>query len=307
MFELTQNPFGKHRLYTMHHPETGDGFSIVPGLGATVLELQLRGNNVLDGYQSPEELEAGEWGKSAVLFPFPNRLKDGHYHWLGQDYYFPINSAGTGNAIHGFVRKESFEVVRIELSKEHAEISCRLNYRGQHAWYPFPFSLEVTFSITNRSAFSVSFFVKNRHREAIPIGLGWHPYFRLAANAKDHTLQLPLCSRVEIDQRMIPTGVRSPYIEFLQEKPLGDTVLDHCFHLEDGHLLYHLTLKAAGRSLDLAASRELFPYFQVFTPPHRESIALEPMSCNINAFQNGEGLVSLPAGEDWTGAFFIMG
>ncbi|MBK8968210.1 MAG: hypothetical protein IPM36_16400 [Lewinellaceae bacterium] len=303
MFELTQSPFGKYRLYTLHHPETGDGFSIVPGLGATVLELHFRGTNVLDGYQSPEELEAGKWGKSALLFPFPNRLKDGAYRWLGENHFFPINHAASNNAIHGFVRYEAFEVVRIELTNETAELTCRYDYRGQHASYPFPFSLEVTFNMSYRSAFHVSFFLKNRHKEAIPVGLGWHPYFRLAGTAGEHQMQLPTCQLVEIDERMIPTGGLRTFPDFSKEKRLGDTALDNCFKVADEHTLYHLHLRAGTRLLTLAASRALFPFFQVFTPPDRQSIALEPMTCNVNAFQTGDGLVTVPAGGDWTAAF----
>jgi len=305
MFELTQSPFGKYRLYHLHHRDSGNGFSIVPGLGANVLEIQFGGQNVLDGYRSPEELEAGKWGKSALLFPFPNRLRDGHYSWLGRDYTFPINNAATQNAIHGFVRHEAFEVTRIELTTENAEITCRLDYRGHHACYPFPFTLEATFNMTDRGAFSAAFFVKNRHHEAIPAGLGWHPYFRLTDKADDHNLQLPACSVVEIDDRMLPTGTRTSHNTFSKPASVGETALDNCFHVDESNTLYHLTLHHNGRSLTLAASRDLFPFFQVFTPPHRESIALEPMTCNVNAFQNGDGLVTIPPAGDWSAAFLL--
>ncbi|TNE63251.1 MAG: aldose 1-epimerase [Bacteroidetes bacterium] len=305
MFELSQSSFGKYRRYTLHHPETGDGFSIVPGRGATVLELTFGGANVLDGYQSPEELETGKWGKSALLFPYPNRLKDGTYSWLGQDYQFPLNNASTGNAIHGFVRDESFEVVRIELTTENAGITCRYDYRGHHAWYPFPFVLEVSFNITDRKAFEVSFLLRNRHKAAIPVGLGWHPYFRLTDRADAHQVQMPPCSMVEVDDRMIPTGARRQYDHFSTLTPVGATELDNCFHVEESHALYHLTLKGRDHTLALDASRSLFPYFQIFIPPARNSVALEPMTCNINAFQNGDGLVTVPAGGDWTAAFRV--
>lgn len=305
MFELTQSPYGKYRRYTLHHPESGDGFSIVPERGANVLEILFKGSNVLDGYQSPEELEAGKWGKSALLFPFPNRLRDGHYSWLGHDYSFPLNNAATGNAIHGFVRDERFEVVRIELTTESAELTCRLDYRGQHASYPFPFMLDVTFTMTNRNEFTAAFFLKNRHQAAIPVGLGWHPYFRLTEKADDHVMQIPACARIDIDDRMIPTGSRTPYSAFAVENTVGDTFLDNCFAAPEAHSLYHLTLRGGGQQLTVSASNSQFPYFQVFTPPARESIALEPMTCNVNAFQNGDGLVTVPAGGDWSAAFML--
>ena len=47
------------------------------------------------------------------------------------------------------------------------------------------------------------------------------------------------------------------------------------------------------------ASMQDFPYFQVFTPPHRSSVALEPMSCTVDAFNNGGGLVRLMPGATW--------
>ena len=47
------------------------------------------------------------------------------------------------------------------------------------------------------------------------------------------------------------------------------------------------------------ALRKQFPYFQVFTPPHRESVALEPMSCNVDAFNNRQGLIALEPDKEW--------
>ena len=104
---------------------------------------------------------------------------------------------------------------------------------------------------------------------------------------------------------MIPTGARAAFPDFEHQKEVGDTFLDNCFAaLETG--LYGLDLEAGVRRLRVEADAAQFPFFQVFTPPHRESIALEPMSCNVDAFNNGEGLVSLEAGETWTGEMKIM-
>lgn len=304
MYQLSTSDFGPYRRYDFADPAGGHGFSVVPGKGATLIDLRFAGQSVLDGYQTPDELAAGKWGKSAVLFPFPNRLRDGRYSWLGRDYEFPINNADTANAIHGFARAEAFEVVRIELTTESAEITCRLEYDGRLAAYPFPCTLDLTFAQSNRNDFSVSFFLKNHHTEAIPAGFGWHPYFRLAENANRHALHLPACDKVEIDERMIPTGGRTNFPDFDQEKALDDTRLDNCFAARSEGL-YRLQLAGNGKRLALAAGGASFPFFQVFTPPHRESIALEPMTCNVDAFRNGDGLVSVPPGGDWVGAFRI--
>ncbi len=305
MYELDITPFGQWRRYDIHNPLNGNGFSLVPGKGATLLDLRFSGKNVLDGYTSPEELSAGKWGKSAVLFPFPNRLRDGRYIWQNHEFAFPINNADTGNAIHGFARAEAFEVVRVELTTESAEIECRLDYKGIHDGYPFPCTLDLTFSMSNRNEFSLAFFLKNHHHQAIPAGFGWHPYFRLSEQAGDHAMHLPECEKIEIDERMIPTGARTAYETFSSDKKVADTRLDNCFQVKNTDTLYRLSLSGDKGRLSVVAGGSSFPFFQVFTPPHRESIALEPMTCNVDAFRNGEGLITVPAGGDWLEAFRI--
>lgn len=303
MFQLEESDFGPYRLYRFHDPATQHGFDIVPAVAGNVIAIRFGGRNILDGYETPEELQAGKWGKSALLFPFPNRLRDGQYSWNGRDYVFPINNVTTNNAIHGFIRHESFDVERFELTEEQAAITCRFVADGKNPAYPFPFLFKVTFAISSRGDFTARFLVTNQHDKSIPLGLGWHPYFRLTPKAEDHALHLPPCERVDIDERMIPTGNRSPYSDFQEERLLGDTQLDTCFAAAENEALVRATLRAAGHRLQIEASRKNFPFFQVFTPPMRTSIAIEPMTCNVDAFHNREGLVELDAGESWEGQF----
>lgn len=140
-------------------------------------------------------MEAGKWGKSALLFPFPNRLRDGQYSWFGHQYAFPINSAATHNAIHGFIRDEAFEVVRVELTTENAEITCRFDYRGIIR------GTRSRLCSTSRSASptgtsSTPRFLQTATTVPTTAGLGWHPYFRLTGKA-DHHHGPPACALVE--------------------------------------------------------------------------------------------------------------
>lgn len=304
MFHLEESEFGPYRRYRFQHFELGHGFDIVPEVAANVTEIRFSGRNILDGYTTPEELTAGKWGKSAILFPFPNRLRDGRYTWKGRDYVFPINNLATNNAIHGFVRHEVLQVERIELKKEMASITSRFHNDGKNPAYPFPFTFDATFAMTIQGRFIVSFSVTNEHHESIPVGLGWHPYFHLAEKADAHHLQLPACERVEIDDRMIPTGIRSPYSYFQDERWIGQTQLDTCFAVA-GESTQTSTLCADGRTLRIRASGKQFPFFQVFTPPARTSIAIEPMTCNVDAFHNGDGLVELAPAQPWAVSFEI--
>lgn len=306
LFQLDESAFGAYRVYKFHHPETMHGFDIVPAVAANVTQIRFSGTNILDGYETPEELHDGKWGKSAILFPFPNRLRDGLYSWNGCDYSFPINNASTNNAIHGFVRHESFDVERIEVTEEHASITCRFVADGKNPSYPFPFIFKATFMMSHNGEFTARFAVTNHHDQSIPVGLGWHPYFRLSAKAEDHSLHLPPCERVEIDERMIPTGQRTVYSDFQDERLLGETQLDTCFAAAQSESIVKATLRAAGHRLSVEAPRDQFPFFQVFTPPARTSIAIEPMTCNVDAFHNREGLAELAAGQTWEAQFRLI-
>lgn len=305
MYELNKTPFGKHTRFDLHNPLTGNGFSIAPSAGANVLDIQFSKQSILDGYATPEELEAGKWGKSTVLFPFPNRLRDGKYEWLGKKHQFPINNAATENAIHGFAREEAFEVEYVFLGQDMASIRCYLDYRGERASYPFPFSLELEFGIHDEGRFELKVEVTNAHHQPIPMAFGWHPYFRLANRADQHQLQLPACEKVDIDARMIPTGGRSAFADFSSSKNVGETVLDNCFQYAKTSGNYQMTLRGEGQTLKMKASAAEFPFFQVFTPPHRESIALEPMSGNVDVFNNRQGLVSLGPDGVWKGKMVL--
>ncbi len=306
MYELVKTPFGKYTRYTLQHPATGHSFSIVPERGANLLDLTIAGQPILDGYQTPEDLEVAKFGKSALLFPFPNRLDRGKYKWQGKTYQFPINNAATENAIHGFVRDEAFEVDYVFLARDHASISCSFAYDGGRDYYPFPFILEIEFMLHDSGNFTVEVACRNSHTGAIPIGFGWHPYFRLTERVDDHVLQLPACEQVAIQERMIPTGKRNAFDDFLRKKPVGRAVLDTCFRVSKPEGAYKLVLENKGQRLKVQASARQFPYFQVFTPPHRSSVALEPMSCNVDAFNNGQGLITLEPEKEWKGKMSIV-
>ncbi|MCW5922470.1 MAG: hypothetical protein KIS77_09005 [Saprospiraceae bacterium] len=299
MYELDKSAFGPYTRYTLRNPSTGNSFSVVPARGANVLDIVFSGKSILDGYRSPEELEAAKWGKSVLLFPFPNRLDRGRYEWLGKKYEFPLNNAATENAIHGFVREEAFELDYVVLAKDCAFVQCSYAYLGQRPYYPFPFVLTVEFMLGDEGIFALEATCHNTHHEPIPVGFGWHPYFRLSDRADEHLMQLPPCEMVSINERMIPTGARSEYTAFQRKKQVGDTFLDNCFASKKMAGKYKMSLEGDGRRVSVSANARHFPFFQVFTPPHRESIALEPMSCNVDAFNNGEGLVALAPGKVW--------
>lgn len=302
MYQQKIEPFGPFKKYTFFHSNSSNSFSLVPEHGACVLDLTLQGKSVLDGHQSPEALASNDWGKSALLFPFPNRLKNGSYIFDGKNYQFPINDTDLGNALHGFGLDQPMTLDTVKLEADRVAITCSFQYMGDRIYYPFPFFFEVRFRLSEAEGFSGTLFLRNEGERALPVGLGWHPYFALTERVDDTTLHLPPAQLIEIDAAMIPTGNQVDYHHFDQAKQIDQVVLDNGFALPQSENKTKVVLSDANHELHYWQDQH-FPFLQVFTPPHRRSIALEPMTCNIDAFNNGDGLAVLAPGARLEGDF----
>lgn len=301
MYQHHVTSFGEFQKHTFENTLTKNSFSLVPEFGACVLDIVFQGNSVIDGYQTPTELRLNKWGKNCVLFPFPNRLKDGIYQWGDDIYRFPINDSHTGNALHGFGMNKNMTIKKVKTTKEKAEITCVYTDLGEHEYYPFLFTFEITFSINNQQAFQVAIAAENNGTQAMPIGWGWHPYFKLSEKVDTVQLQVPACEWIGIDGQMIPTGKRYDYDEFIAMKAIKSTVLDNGFAIssEGQGARFEVVLKTDKHQLNYwqSTGENQYNFIQLFTPSYRGSIAIEPMTCNIDAFNNKEGLIVLEPGK----------
>lgn len=300
MFTLEKASFGKFEKLRLSQEDGRNAISLVPGHGACLLELTLGGVSVLDGYDTAGEMDLNNWSKSRFLFPFPNRLKHGTYHWNDQIYQFPINDGQTGNALHGLGMDKAFRYSHLDLQETQASIECTYKDEGKDPAYPFRYSFTARFSLQRNDQFSLEMAFQNLHTGPIPVGLGWHPYFKLGGDGLNSwRLQFPKAEMIGIDPYMIPTGKRYEYDRFEKARAIQAEVLDNCFLLQNQSEKAWLTLSDGQHQLAYwqEAGPNKFNYIQVFTPPHRNSIAVEPMTCNIDAFNNGDGLITLHPGE----------
>jgi aldose 1-epimerase len=73
-----------------------------PAGGFNCFRWQVRHRELL--YAAPDLFAGGKPTRSGipVLFPFPNRIRDGRYTWDGREYQLPLDDPAGKNAIHGF-------------------------------------------------------------------------------------------------------------------------------------------------------------------------------------------------------------
>ncbi|MEZ4886938.1 MAG: hypothetical protein R3E32_19570 [Chitinophagales bacterium] len=310
MFLHTVSAFGPHQKHTIHHPVSKTTFSIVPACGGFLSELLVfykdKMVNVIEGCNTYEEWQEDVYFKSTWLLPFPNRLKDGNYSFEGKNYQFPITDTNCHNALHGFVFDKTMKLQKVELTPSYAQVSLEYVYNGELAYYPFPFHLQIGYTLMDKQLI-VDTKITNSGNTKIPIGIGFHPYFQFPSKVDALQLQLPKCQKIEVEGKMIPTGKKMNYTHFEEKTTIGNLSLDTAFKAnptDSNSYKIHLTDPQNGLQLTYFQDT-IFPYFQVFTPSHRNSIAIEPMSCNVDAFNNGEGLTILERGETWAGSFGV--
>jgi len=287
MYQLEKTPFGPLEKWRIWNEKSGNTFSIVPGHGACLLDLEIGEKSIIESTKTPGELMANRWMKSALLVPFPNRLKRGTYNWDNKKYRLFLNDSITQNALHGFLMHQKMNVTATDLSKDHASITCSYEYDAHVEGYPFPFLFEVT------NSFEVKFRFQNRGAQGIPVGFGWHPYFQLDSNIDNQLLQMPASEMIGVNEHMIPTGKRYEYNEFETLKPLKSTILDNCFALSDTTKPAEVVLQNSTHRLRYwqETGQGKYNYLQIFTHPDRTSVAIEPMTCNIDAFRCHERLL----------------
>lgn len=274
--------------------------TVIPNVGAHIQSLVIKGQELIDGFENEEEVKTIAWGKSALLYPFPNRLKDGKYQWLEKEYQFPINDNGTDNALHGFGMQRPLDIANVSLNEAEATIEMTGEYDGKKDYYPWPISIKLVYKLSAEDGFSMKMEIKNESKTPIPMGMGWHPYFRLGEKPEYAQLRLPDVAKVEIDRRMIPTGRLVAMEDFTAATTINGTQLDTGFKLfrPGKRSEAELIIPDEGKMTFWQESGHgKFKYLQVFIPPARKSIALEPMTCNIDAFNNGGGLAKLMPGK----------
>jgi aldose 1-epimerase len=285
-----------------HEIQHGEQRATVVQVGGGLRAYEVAGFPVLHGYGSGEMAHAG---RGQVLAPWPNRLAGGRYHLGGETLQLPISEPDRGNAIHGLVRWRAWDVV--ESSPERLRMGHVLWPR---AGYPFTLALEVEYALSD-AGLQVTMSAENVGARAAPYGVGQHPYVRAELGPVDASaLRLPAERRLETDERQVPTGrlvdlAGTPY-DFREARPLGATRLDTAFTglLRHPDGLARVDLWGPGRERRVTVWMDRgFDYVMVFTgdtlgpDERRQSVAVEPMTCAPDAFNNGLGLLLLGPGQ----------
>jgi aldose 1-epimerase len=286
-------------LVGLHEESTGTAVAILPGYGASLHSFRVRlkdgSFNVIDSYHSLAELktELHRTFKGPKLSPFACRIAGARYSFEGRNYAFG-NAFGDGTAIHGLLYNKAFTIINEETDNTGASLTVEYLYKEEDPAYPHTYSCRVRYKLHPDSLLEVETTVANLGTETLPLADGWHPYFQLGGKIDDWRLQFHAAGIVEFNDQLIPTGHVLPYDTFNHKKPINDTFLDNCFILQPGALHPACELSNPANNLGIAFYPDPgYPYLQIYTPPERQSIAIENLSGAPDCFNNKMGLLLL--------------
>ena len=301
--KITKETFGQFTEYVLTNPETGEALYVIPEYGGIIRKMTLQKEGhfhvIIDCGDTDEQILGDNLAyPSAHLFPWANRVRDGKYAFQGIHYQLPINEMPLNNAIHGLVAFEAFEVIQAETNEEEAILTIKYVYEGKEKNYPFPFDLEIKHTFSSDEGLLMTYTIKNTGKTDMPMVLGWHPYFKIDdENADDWQISIPTRSKYLSDEQMIPKAQEA--IDLKEMTAIGDSQLDNVFRVESA-VRSTIQLFSPTKKMTLNvwqdAQKGQFQYSVVYIPSTRDSIAIEPMTGNTDAFNSGDGLIILESG-----------
>ena len=246
--------------------------------GASLQSLRLANKEIIKDL-SP--LSYAETYASALLFPFVNRVKDGKYSFEGQNYQLDINEPENNNAHHGLVYNQHFELLEAINNAENATVGLVHKADGSAQGFPFSYQFEVYYTLMAQQL-EIKVYITNLSQKAFPYTIGWHPYF-YSSDLSQTKIYLNSHQKALFDSRGLTQGFEEVHIS--EAIHIGDKHFDDCFQLKTPSINFQTPDYKISIEQDIDE-----PFFQVYTPPIRSFVALEPTTGLADSFNNKIGL-----------------
>jgi aldose 1-epimerase len=298
--------------------------SVVPSLGNRAYEMKMHGKNILHfPYADLAEFQKKP-GLNSIPFlaPWANRIDGTGFYANGKKYEFNLglgNVSKTGLPMHGLLSASGlWKVTEVAADARSAHVTSKLEFwrnPALMAQWPFAHEYEMTYRLAD-GMLEVNVVITNLSSEAMPVAVGFHPYFRIPDIPRDEwTLRMPACKAVVADERRIPTGEFKP-CDLPNPLPLQGRTLDNGFtDLErgaDGRARF--AIESAGKTVEVFFGPK-YLVAVIWEPAApagqtREFVCIEPMASVTNGINMGHAgtypdLQTIPAGGKWSESFWI--
>lgn len=316
-FKLISRPIGTIQCYVLQSND-GSELEILSGFGCGLNAWRVNHNgknlDLLHGYRDGSTLHqiAPDTNAGCRLAPFPGRTAYAKFTWKGETYKLTNNVSWAPHALHGFMQDKEWAFQSFESGEDFCTAVFTCDWPGAFAGFPFPFRVTNKIIFDGKS-FSIESSVTNIGNKNLPYSEGWHPYFMLGEKIDTLKMSLPKSSLAILDSADLPTGNFKEDLRFVGGRTIGEEFINDCLCLGDefsnaqksDNKIAHVILESSQSSLDIwqRTGTEQYNAIQIYTPPDRMSIAIEPMTSEPDALNHHRGLIVIPSGETRTFTF----
>jgi aldose 1-epimerase len=242
----------------------GVACTIDPELGGSLLSLSVEGKDLLrPSCSGPSDvLETACF----PLVPFANRIANGRLKLHGREIVLPPDPAAPPHAHHGHGWRHPWQV----LAKSDA--LAELEYRHDADAWPWAYVATQRIALIDGGA-EIELSLTNLSDEAMPAGLGLHPYF---LRREADTISVGATRMVTSGPDDIPNGEAAI---IAGEKSINSIQGMDNLLLDAGG---RASLRAGGVRCDLKAGGAVG--FHVYVPEGEDFFCVEPVSHRPNAF-----------------------
>jgi Galactose mutarotase and related enzymes len=311
-FKIISRPLGTIERHVLQRND-GAEFEIMSGYGGGLNAWRIpvtAGNSpagksldLLFGYRDGDDVfKIGpDTNAGCRLCPFPGRTAYAQFTWRGTTYKLINNVSWAPHALHGFLQNQEWKFESFESNSESCTAVFTCDWPGAFAGFPFPFRATNTIVFTGETV-TVTSSVTNLGNSDMPYSEGWHPYFSLGEKIDRLTMTLPENSLALLDKADLPTGNFKEDTRFTAGRKIGDEFINDCFCLAQGVQnsgRATVSLQGSAGRIDIwqKTGNEQYNAIQIYTPPDRMSIAIEPMTSEPDALNHHRGLIVIPPGE----------
>lgn len=316
-FKIISRPLGTIQCFVLQRDD-GAEFEILSGYGCGLNAWRLNKQDLLMGYRQGDDIAkiAPDTNAGCRLTPFPGRTAYAKFSWNGNTYQLENNVSWAPHALHGFLQNKEWAFLSFESDNESCTAIFSCDWPGSYTGFPFPYRAINTVTFTGESVMIQSR-VENMGTNAMPYSEGWHPYFMLGEKIDGLSMKMPETKLALLDKADLPTGNFQDDTRFVGGRKLGNEFINDCFCLNDEFAKVqvtdtqdltnnaHVLLESEKYVLDIwqRAGKEQYNAIQMYTPPDRMSIAIEPMTSEPDALNHHRGLIVIPPGESRTFQF----
>jgi aldose 1-epimerase len=283
---------------------------IVPSYGSNLARFSVGGKAIIDF--DPALLAKHDYTGTPVLYPTPNRVRNGVVRWRGRDYRQV--KRGTLILEHGLAHSEPWSCGEPVIEADGVRLETWLEFRpGSAVFEAFPFAhrLDLEFRLTGRGV-TATYTIRNEGSEEVPFGFGLHPYFQKLAGENDTFVTLPADAVMDATSDLLPTGklleVGGTIYDLRRPIAVGRLHLDHVFtSLRPGEHA-RIEYRGLGVTVTLEATPD-FTHQVLYTPRGERFFCLENQTCSTDAhnlfdrgFVHESGLKTVKPGETHRGS-----